>query len=120
MSDIVTLEEFKDELKLSQSVTAEDDVLQRKLDEAEELCLDYVDQRFGSPAEAEWSETVEGWRDATVADVPKQVIAAILDMAVTLYRFRGDDVDLPSWWNDGRMPPSVRMKLDRFRDPTLA
>ena len=119
MSVIVTLDHFKGELKLPLEVTEEDDVLQRKLDEAEELCLDYVDQRYGSPMAEEWSAQVEGWR-TELTPVPRQVCAAILDMAVTLYRFRGDDVDLPSYWNDGRMPPSVRMKLDRFRDPTLA
>lgn len=116
MSDLLTVEHLKAELRLSG--THEDDVLQRKLDEAEALCLDYVDQRIGDMAE-DWSATVAGW----IADpdaAPTQVIAAILDMAVMLYRFRGDDVDPPSWWNDGRMPPSVRMKLDRLRDVTIA
>lgn len=118
MADLVTLDQFKAELRVSG--TYEDDVLQRKLDEAEALCLDYVDQRIGDTADA-WSETVQDWRDgATGVNVPLQVIAAILDMAVTLYRFRGDDAQLPSWWEDGRMPPSVRMKLDRLRDVTIA
>jgi hypothetical protein len=117
MSEIVTLDQLKAELRVSG--THEDDVIQRKLDEAEALCLDYVDQRLGDTAE-DWADTVEGWRDATVTDIPPQVIAAILEMAVTLYRFRGDDVQLPAWFGAGRMPPGVRMKLDRLRDVTIA
>jgi len=118
MADLVTLEQFKGELRVSG--THEDDVLNRKLNEAEDMCLDYVKQRLGDTAE-EWADTVEGWREATTADVPTQVVAAILDLAVTLYRFRGDDgSDTPAWMAEGRMPPMVRMKLDRLRDVTIA
>lgn len=117
MPDLVTVDQLKGELRI-QGTTHEDDELERKLNEAEDLCLDYVNQRLGDTASA-WSDTIADWRDGTTT-APTQVVAAILDMAVMLYRFRGDDVDLPSWWNDGRMPPSVRMKLDRLRDVTIA
>lgn len=117
MLEIVTLEQLKAELRVEGN-PYQDQVLGRKLREAEDLCLDYVNQRLGDTAQ-EWSDTVNGWR-ADPSQTPTQVVAAILDMAVMLSRFRGDDEQLPSWWNDGRMPPSVRMKLDRFRDLTIA
>jgi hypothetical protein len=41
-------------------------------------------------------------------------------MAVILYRFRGDDVDTPKWMEEGCLPPGVRMKLGRHRDPVIA
>lgn len=118
MADLVTLQQYKDELKVGG--THEDDVLERKLIEAEDMVLDYVSQRLGDTAE-DWAETVASWREAT-GDivVPTQVIAAILDLAVTLYRFRGDDTDTPKWMDEGRLPPMVRMKLDRLRDVTIA
>lgn len=118
MADLVTVDQLKEELRIT-GTTHEDDVLERKLQEAEDLCLDYVDQRLGDTA-SDWADTVASWRTASPSGAPTQVIAAILDLAVMLYRFRGDDVQLPSWWNDGRMPPSVRMKLDRLRDVTIA
>jgi hypothetical protein len=96
MADLVSLEQLKRELKLP-STSEENDVLQRKLDEAHALCLDYVNQRIGD-----------------------EVAEAILEMAVILYRFRGDDVDTPKWMEEGCLPPGVRMKLGRHRDPVIA
>lgn len=115
MADLVTLEQYKRELK-RQGITAEDDVLQRKLDEAHALCLDYVGQRIGETSE-DWAETVAGWTEDTA---PAQVTAAILEMAVVLDRFRGDDVETPKWMEEGTLPPGVRMKLGRHRDPVIA
>jgi hypothetical protein len=54
MADLVSLEQLKRELKLP-STSEENDVLQRKLDEAHALCLDYVNQRIGD-------EVAEAWR----------------------------------------------------------
>jgi len=116
MADLVTLDDYKGALKVTG--TDEDAVLETYLNAAEALCLDYVDQRLGDTAE-EWSETIATWIAGTV-DTPLQVTAAILELAVMLYRFRGDDEEPPKAWADGRMPPSVRMKLDRFRDPAIA
>ena len=116
MSDLANVDQLKRELKLPLDSTAEDDVLQRKLDDATELVLDYVGQRLGDTAE-DWAETVAAWTEDTA---PKAVIAAVLDLSVALYRFRGDDVEGPKWLEEGHLPPSVRMKLDRLRDPVIA
>lgn len=114
-ADLVELEELKAELRLP-SVTGEDEVLGRKVAEATDLCLDYVKQRLGDTAAA-WSETVEGWTSETV---PTQVKAAILELAVALWRFRGDDDAAPEWYAKGELPGGVKMKLGRFRDPAVA
>lgn len=114
-AELVDIAELKDELRLPHT-SEQDDALERKLAEATDLCLDYVDQRLGDTAE-DWSDTVQGW---TADTVPSQVKAAILEMAVALWRFRGDDEAPPKWYTDGVLPGGVRMKLDRFRDPAVA
>jgi ubiquinone biosynthesis protein COQ9 len=116
MPDLVSLQQLKRELRLPDS-TEEDDVLARKLAEAQELCLHYVDQRKGDDESEEWSETIAGW---TADTAPAQVTAAILELAVALWRFRGDDEKPPKWYDDGVLPGGVRMKLDRHRDPAIA
>lgn len=115
MTDLVDIAELRAELKLP-TVASEDSTLERKIAEATDLCLDYVKQRLGDTAE-DWAATVDAWTDETV---PTQVKAAILELAVALWRFRGDDDEAPQWYRDGVLPGGVRMKLGRFRDPAVA
>jgi len=114
MPDLVSLEELKREIRVTD--TADDVVLSRKLTEAQALVLDYVGQRHGDTAE-EWTDTVAAWDEGTA---PVQVVAAILELAAALARFRGDDEVVPDWYTAGLLPGGVRMKLDRLRDPALA
>lgn len=114
MEELVTLDQLKAHLKLSG--TAEDDDLQMKLEQAQEMVISYVNQRVSDGDT--WSVSVNAWTDETA---PKVVLAAILRMAGHLYRFRGDDSaqDQPKM-ELGELPRDVTMLLYRHRDPALS
>jgi hypothetical protein len=108
---LITLDEAKAELRVTH--TEEDAVIQRKMEEAEALVLDYL--KMGTSPftpETPW--------DATT--VPPVIRAAILMTLVDLDRHRGDDDPAPDKIDEGDAWPSLRIKgmLRRWRDPTYA
>jgi hypothetical protein len=114
--ELVSLDQLKAHLRVSASVTAEDDDLQMKLDQAHEAVLDFVKQRISDAVT--WEAEVDAWTDETV---PKRVVAAILRMAGYLYQDRGDMA--PQDWPKlelGELPRDVVMLLYRQLDPALS
>lgn len=117
MAVLVTLDQLKEHMKLGTG-TAQDDDLELKLDVAEEMVLDYVGNRIGSPGVGSaWAATVSAWDDSTA---PKRVIAAVLQMAAWLVKHTGDEHpdDTPQL-DPGDLPRDVKMYLWRLKDPAL-
>lgn len=98
---LVTLERAKDHLRVTSTV--EDNEIDRKVEQASAIILDYL----GSRAD-------DGWSDGTV-DVPGPVETATLLMLTHLYENRGDDMkaDEDAW-------KAIERVLMRSRDPALA
>lgn len=118
MEDLVTIDQLKDHLKIPLSQTAQDDDLELKLGVAQEMVIDYISQRIGSPGVGDaWADTIEDWTDETA---PKRVVAAILAMAAWIYKHRGDEAtqDAPVL-EHGDLPCDVKLYLTRLRDPAL-
>jgi hypothetical protein len=113
MSNLVSLDEAKVRCRIATTTQAEDDDLQEMIDAAEELVLDFVDQRVGDTSAA-WSATVAGWDEDSV---PRRVRAAILITVVDSWRHRGDDEEAPT---TGAMPARAIAMLERLRDPAIA
>jgi hypothetical protein len=93
-----------------------------KIEQAEALVLDYVNQRI-SDGDL-WDATVASWdalADPPVAP-PAQVTAAVLVQLTELYRFRGDDVDgdEPERPVGAVLHPRAAAYLYRMRDPAIA
>lgn len=112
---LVTLHQAKQHLRITSS--DEDEDLERKLDHATAIVLDYISRS----SDADWTATIAAWDEITV---PMVVQAAILRMCANLYQFRGDDSDKDrEWWlseRDGYLAPDVTSLLRRYRDPVLA
>ena len=118
MAVIVTLDQLKEHMKLGTG-TAQDDDLELKLDVAEEMVLDYMSQRLGSPGiQSDWSDTVSAWDDSTA---PRRVVHAILAMAAWLVKHTGDEHpdDTPQL-DPGDLPREVKFLIYRLRDPAIA
>ena len=94
-----------------------------KIEIAEELVIDFVDQRR---IDADlWSAEVAAWDvESTVAadQPPKRVQAAVLVQLAELYRFRGDDVDgdQPVRPAAATLHPRAEGYLLRLRDPAVS
>jgi hypothetical protein len=115
VSRLVSVRQASDHLRLhTEECDRNEDVLGLTLAAAQALVLDYVKQRR-SDGEA-WSAEVDAWTPATV---PPQVKAAILYQCAELFRFRGDDVEMPDR-RPGELAPMVVALLYRFRDPAIA
>jgi uncharacterized phage protein (predicted DNA packaging) len=102
MVALVSLDAAKRHLRVT--VEADDEDIQRKIEQASAIVLDYVKQRY-----AMW----------TPDSVPKEIEAAVMLMLTSLY----DDRDAGS--PDGAvalgyLPPTVTAILHRYRDPALA
>jgi hypothetical protein len=98
---------------------AEVDLL-AKIEQAEALVLDFVNQRRIDGDL--WAAEVESW-DANVEDsVPPQVQAAVLVQLKELDRFRGDDTDAdqPKREPGIVLHPRAAAYLHRHRDPAIA
>jgi len=99
---------------------AEIDLL-AKIEQAEALVLDFVNQRR-SDGDL-WAATVDAW-DVTSEDYPPppQVQAAVLVQLKELDRFRGDDVESvePARAVGAVLHPRAAGYLYRFRDPAIA
>lgn len=111
---LVKLAEAKQRQKLPADVTDNDADLQRILDEAEAIVLDYVSQRRDD--NDAWAAIVDAW---TAETVPLQVRSAILIQFGELYRFRGDDEQEPRP-DYGMLNTRVTALLHRLRDPAIS
>lgn len=119
MNVLVTLMEAKRHLRLPEAIdsplSAHDEDLQAKVDQATELVTGYVTHLL---TDLTWPATVAAW---DVSTAPQVVRAAILRQTAELYRFRGDDPEGEQPVTDGGyLAPGVRTLLHRLRDPTLA
>ena len=115
LQELVTLDQFKQRLKLSLDTDFEDEDLQLQLEIAHEVCMDFIAQRISGLAA--WQSTADGW---TIDTVPKRVKGAILAQAVWLYRFRGDDTETPKRPEGSAICPEAAALLMRLRDPALS
>ena len=111
---IVELPQAKAAARLTTSSNDAD--LQLRLDLAHEIVLDYLANRIDDSSD-EWLDTILGW---TIDNAPRRVVGAILQQFVFLNRWRGDDEAKVQPELQNGMPASVRMMLDRLRDPTIA
>ena len=116
MEELVSLDQLKAHINVSSS--ANDDDLQVKLETAQELVIDYINQRLSAAEALVWEAEIAAWTDETA---PKRVRAAILQMGAWLYQHRGDEhpSDSPKL-EPGDLPPEVKMYLWRLRDPAIA
>lgn len=98
---LITLDEAKTHLHVPFEGTAHDVDITAKVEQAQDVILDYL-KHGADPA----------W---TAETLPRPVRAAMLLMLTHLYEHRGDDMDPdePLWMAIGRL-------LARFRDPALA
>ena len=96
---ILDLQKFKDQVRVVHS--EEDATLERMLEDAELIVLNYVTD-VGSPA---WD----------VDTLPTQVRAAILEVATNLWRHRGDDGEKP-----GPLTQRAKDMLRPYRDLPIA
>src|SRR5262252_958820 len=110
-SDLVTLEEAKDHLRVSGNRLNAD--IQAKLDASVAIVYDYLQRR-----DTVWNAAMEDW---TADTVPLSIKQAILIQLGELDRRRGDDAnqDTPQADRD-YLSPTVMALLQRHRDPALA
>lgn len=106
--DLVSLEAFKEHLRLGTGTEQDSDLL-RKLELAEGLVLDYITRD-----DEDWQAEIAAW---TEDDVPAPVAVAILTQATEFYRFRGD-TDAPRR-DPGDLSDQVKSYLRRYRDPVV-
>ena len=94
--------------------------LRLKIEQAEALVLDYVNQRR-SDGDL-WAATVESWDVSDSTPPPAQVSAAVLVQLGEIYRFRGDDLDSeePARAVGAVLHPRAAAYLYRLRDPAIA
>jgi hypothetical protein len=91
----------------------DDEILEQKADAAEAAVLNYLDDEVADEFIDSSGLPIAG------ADVPPQVVEAILTFAAILYRYR-DDPNLDGKVAHGFLPFAVTMTLYGIRDPTLA
>jgi hypothetical protein len=108
MATFVTLDQAKRRLR----VTSADDIdLQDLVDQAEAHVLDWCRKTARSQA------ITDTW---TPANVPRQVVAAILVQTAELDRFRGDDPEGPLRQEGEELSVLVRELLRAYHDPVIA
>ena len=118
---IVTLADFRRHARVPDTTDQTD--LLSKLQQAEAMVLEYV----ARSADATWLATMATWgtetgSPAVVTPAPAQVQAAILEQALELYRFRGDDPETVKRDAPGDLSPSIKAKLYRLgpKGPVMA
>jgi uncharacterized phage protein (predicted DNA packaging) len=112
MAALLTLDVAKKHLRVDH--TDDDADIQRKIDQASAIVLDYIKKTVGTPNPEDPS--IVDWTDATV---PPPVAAAIEILLSKLY----DDRNAGATDNEvamGYLPKTVTSLLHRFRDPALA
>lgn len=101
--------------------TAEEVDFLAKIEQAEALVIDFVNQRRVDGDL--WSQDVGAWDvEVDPTGIPAQVQAAVLVQLGELWRFRGDDVsaDEPKREPWMALHPRAEAYLRRLRDPALA
>lgn len=103
MADLVTLDKFKENLRVTWN--DEDSFLQLLLDASEAAILDYIKKDYS-------------W---TAITVPKQVVLAILVLGATYYDPYRDGDNFPEGKVAmGYLPEAVTALLHRLRSPAYA
>jgi hypothetical protein len=118
---LITRELAEAHLRITAPSAYEEIDLLAKIAQAEDLVLDYVNQRR-SDADL-WLAEVEAWDVTdTAALPPPQVQAAVLVQLGELYRFRGDDLEADQPVRDlgSVLHPLAAAYLYRHRDPAIA
>jgi hypothetical protein len=108
---LVTLQQAKDHLYITRPDGDPDDVnLQRQIDQASAIIVDYLKPAWADP----------GWSDGSVP-VPDPVQTATLYLIAHLDRHRGDDMsEVGGVLNDAEVWNAIGRVLVRMRDPALA
>lgn len=119
---LVTIEQVFEHVAMpvpGSPVTPDEQDVLNKVEVAEALVLDYVDQRLSGTTA--WSAEVASWDINGSPGVlpPPAVQQAVLVQTLDLRRFRGDDTDQPKR-DPATLHPTVVALLHRFRDPALA
>ena len=112
--ELVTLEEAKDRIKLSQDIDTEDAALQLQLLIAHAAVMDFVRQRISG--QAEWQAEIDTWDADTTNPL---VRGAILEQFAYQYRFRSDDEESQKQSGDEAVCPRAQSLLKRLRDPAI-
>jgi hypothetical protein len=106
-SVLVTLTQAKGHLRIRH--TEEDEEIQDKLDQAEDIVLDYLHMES-----SEWD----------TENVPGRVQAAVLEVLADLWEHRGDDNEggeaFQNRMADGELHPRVTRYLYRLKDLVIA
>ncbi len=113
MTALLTLDAAKQHLRVD--FPDDDEDIQRKIDAASEIVLDYIKRRGPRPDEA--NPTPPDW---TSDDVPSPIAAAVAIVLSKLYDDRAagkEDVENVAL---GYLTPSVTAILHRLRDPAIA
>lgn len=108
MIALVSLDEAKDQLFLSQDQAEHDVAIDRTMQLATGIVMDYVG--LIDPV----TEVARGW---TTATVPDPVKAAILELIANMWAHRGDE-EQPLSVHD--LPPRIRAWLTRYREQVVA
>lgn len=103
MAALVTLQQAKDQLRVTSE--EEDEDISRKIDQASAAVIDWVDN----------TTLTDGWDEDTV---PEQARAATLELI--LWLFERDTTINAKNATDDNLPPRVIMFLKRLRKPALA
>jgi hypothetical protein len=117
-TDLVTLTQAKQSLRLPLDVDLDDDALYAKLEHAHALVLDYVKTRCTDDQTVKdaWVATVNAWTSDTA---PPAVKAAILEMVADLDADRGDRTDANEEQRHWALSPRAAGFLSMKRDPVL-
>lgn len=114
MPALITPDQARSHLRISDGGSPEDADLELKMEQATSIVLNYIER----PDDPDWSDEIASW---TVATVPRPVHAAILVQLGELWRFRGDDTTADAPKNQhGFLSPQVERYLTRYRDMPVA
>ena len=118
MTELVSLTQVKQALRLPLDVDLDDDALYAKLEHAHDLVLSYVKTRVTDDAtvKAAWVATVDAWTSDTA---PQAVKAAILETVADLDADRGDRSDQNDSRRHWALSPRAAGFLAMKRDPVV-
>lgn len=113
MAGLINLDVAKQHLRVDH--TDDDTDIQRKIDQASAIVLDYIKKTIGAPDPDDPS--IVDWTPDTV---PGPVAAAIELMLSKLYDDRNAGQENDERVALGYLTPAITALLHRFRDPALA
>lgn len=115
MTALIALDVAKQHLRVEH--TDDDDDITLKIEQASEICLDYIKQRGDRVAVTDPPTPVVPWDETTV---PKPVQAAAMMMLSKLYDDRSAGQENDERMAIGYLTPAITALLHRFRDPAIA